>query len=231
MLSQVTEMPALMSMLSSDVYARSGRDTMTRNAFYLIMGCVLGWGLVFTHIVSQMTVDWKPGILKFLLVGIGLPFLGIFLSISESAFVSFLGFNLVVGAFGALLGPTLARYELARPGIVSEAAILTAIVTAVMAVSGLLFPNFYRSIGGALAGALMALLLVLVASFFIPALMQFSIIHYLAAGLFALYIGYDMWRASEIPATLDNAVDVSVSLYLDILNLFLWILPILAKKD
>ena len=77
----------------------------------------------------------------------------------------------------------------------------------------------------------MALLLVLVASFFIPALMQFSIIHYLAAGLFALYIGYDMWRASEIPATLDNAVDVSISLYLDILNLFLWILPILAKKD
>ena len=61
--------------------------------------------------------------------------------------------------------------------------------------------------------------------------MQFSIIHYLAAGPFAPYIGYDMWRASEIPATLDNAVDVSVSLYLDILNLFLWILPILAKKD
>ena len=143
MLSQVTEMPALMSMLSSDVYARSGRDTMTRNAFYLISGCVLGWGFVFPHIVSQVTADWKPGILGFLLVGLGLPFLGIFLSISESAFVSFFGFNLVVGAFGAILGPTLARYELAHPGIVSEAAILTAAVTAVMAVSGLLFPNFF----------------------------------------------------------------------------------------
>jgi len=49
--------------------------------------------------------------------------------------------------------------------------------------------------------------------------MQFSIIHYLAAGLFALYIGYDMWRASEIPATLDNAVGVSISTYFDPRNL------------
>ena len=134
----------------------------------------------------------------------------------------------MVVPFGAILGPVLAQYELAQPGIVGEAAQLTATTTGVMAVSGLLFPNFYRSIGGALFGALTALLVVLIASFFVPALMDFTIIHYLAAGLFSLYIGFDMYRASEIPATLDNAVDVCVSLYLDILNLFLWVLRILG---
>ncbi|MEK7567033.1 MAG: Bax inhibitor-1 family protein [Patescibacteria group bacterium] len=190
------------------------------------MGCILTWGFLATHIVSSMTANWKPGILMFLLVGLAIPLVGIFMSLSDSALVSFVGFNLVVVPFGAILGPTLAAYELAQLGIVSQAAMLTGSVTGVMALSGLLFPDFYRSIGGALFGALSALLIVLVISMFVPALMGFTIIHYIAAGIFALYIGYDMHRASEIPATLDNAVDVCISLYLDIINLFLWILRI-----
>ena len=216
-------------MLKSDVFERSGADTMTRNAFYLIMGCILAWGFTATYIVSQMTAGWRPGVFAFLGVGLGLPILGIFMSMSRSAFVSFAGYNLVVVPFGATLGPLLAHYEVARPGMVSEAAMLTGIITGVMALSGLLFPNFYRSIGGALFGALISLVGVLVISMFVPALMGFTVIHYAAAGLFALYIGYDMHRASEIPATLDNAVDVCISLYLDIINLFLWILRILDK--
>jgi len=218
-------------MIKSGVFDRSGSDTMTRGAFYLVVGCVLAWGFTATYIVSSMTAQWKPGTFTLLLVGLGLPFLGIFMSTRESAPLSFLGFNLVAIPFGAILGPTLAMYKLAKPGIVTEAAEITAIVTGVMAISGLLFPNFYKSIGGALFGALLSLIVVLVASMFVPALMGFTFIHYAAAGLFSLYIGYDMWRASDIPATLDNAIDVSVSLYLDIINLFLWILEILGKKD
>ena len=217
-------------MLKSDVFERSGTDVMTRNAFYLVMGVILAWGFLATHIVSELTANWQPGILVFLLVGLGLPILGIFMSASNSAFLSFIGFNLVVIPFGAILGPVLAQYELARPGIVSEAASLTGAVTGVMALSGLLFPNFYRSIGGALFGALSALLIIMLVSLFVPALMGFTVIHYAAAGLFALYIGFDMWRASEIPATLDNAVDVAISLYLDVINLFLWILRILGNS-
>ncbi|MDP3963463.1 MAG: Bax inhibitor-1 family protein [bacterium] len=217
-------------MLKTDVYDRHGVGDLTRNTFYLVMGCVLAWGFTATHIVSQMTADWRPGTLMVLLVGLGLPILGILMSASESAFVSFLGFNLVVIPFGAILGPVLAAYELAQPGIVAEAAMLTAMVTGVMALSGLLFPDFYRSIGGALFSALVALLVVRIASLFIPALADFNAINYLAAGLFALYIGYDMWRASEIPATVDNAVDVAISLYLDIINLFMNILRILGHS-
>lgn len=218
-------------MVKTDVYDRTGSDSMTRNAFYFIMGIMLAWGFTATYIVAEMTADWKPGTFAFLLVGLGLPILGIFMSMSSSALISFAGFNLVVIPFGAILGPMLAQYELAQPGIVSEAAMLTGMVAGVMALSGLFFPNFYRSIGGALFGALLALVVISLVSLFIPALANFTIIHYAAAGLFALYIGYDMWRASEIPATLDNAVDVSISLYLDIINLFLWILRILGNRS
>ncbi len=216
--------------MKSDVYDRSGADEMSRNAFYLVMGLILTWGFGATYFVSEMTVNWKPGLWEHLLVGFGLPLLGILLSTSDSAFVSFLGYNLVVIPFGAILGPVLGHYELAKPGLVSEAAMLTGGVTGVMGLTGLMFPNFYRSIGGALFGALTALLVILIISFFVPALMEFKLIHYLAAGLFALYIGFDMYRASEIPATLDNAVDVCVSLYLDVVNLFLWILRILGNS-
>lgn len=218
-------------MLKTNIYDRVGSDVMTRSAFYFVMGCILSWGFLATYIVSDITANWQPGLMGFLFVGLVLPLLGIFMSISESALISFLGYNLVVIPFGAILGPTLSHYELVQPGIVAQAAMLTACVTGVMTLSGLLFPDFYRSIGGALFGALLALLVVLVISMFVPALMEFKVIHYAAAGLFALYVGYDMHRASEIPATLDNAVDVCISLYLDVINLFLWILRIYSNSD
>ena len=66
---------------------------------------------------------------------------------------------------------------------------------------------------------------------FVPNLQNVGFVDWLAAGLFALYIGYDMWRASEIPANLDNAVDVAASLYLDIINLFLSLLRASSSND
>lgn len=221
-----------MSMMKSGVWERGGSDTMTRNAFYFVLGAVLSWGFVFTKIVAEATAEWQPGIGMLLLVGLGIPIIGIFMSaMSNNALISFLGFNLVVGGLAAILGPVLAEYAVKEPGLIERAATLTGLVTAVMGVSGLLFPNFYRSIGGALFGALLALVIVSFARLFIPAIQDVGIIDYLSAGIFSLYIGYDMWRASEIPATLDNAVDVAVSLYLDIINLFLDMLRILGDSS
>ncbi|MFZ3032322.1 MAG: Bax inhibitor-1 family protein [Candidatus Moraniibacteriota bacterium] len=203
---------------------------MSRRGFYFALGCVLTWGFFATHLVSQATATWHPSFWMFLFVGLVLPIVGILLSgFSSNAIISFIGFNLVVIPFGAILGPVLAQYELTQPGAVTRAALLTATVTALMGVSGLMFPQFYKNIGGALFMALLCLLGVRVLQMFVPNLQNVGFIDYLAAGLFALYIGYDMWRASDIPATLDNAVDVAVSLYLDIINLFLSLLK--ASSD
>ncbi len=218
-----------MSFTPDRVWERSGGDEMPRGIFYLIIGGILSWGFVLTSLVAATTATWQPGLAVLLLVGLGVPLIGILLSaFSDNALISFAGFNLVVGGLSAILGPVLAHYAAIEPGLIERAATLTALTTAVMGVSGFLFPNFYRHIGGALFGALLALVVVSFARLFIPAIQDVGIIDYLSAGIFSLYIGYDMWRASEISATLDNAVDVAVSLYLDIINLFLDLLRILG---
>lgn len=217
-------------MMKSDVFDRSGSDTLSRRSFYAAIGGVLTWGFMLTALIADRTADWHPGLGMYLLVGLVVPIIGIFMSASTNPAISFLAFNLVVVPFGAILGPVLAHYNVTQPGIVGQAAGLTAAVTACMAASGLLFPNFYSKIGGALFMALICLVVVGLIGLFVPGFADLMIIHYLAAGLFALYIGWDMYRASTIPATLDNAVDVSIALYLDIINLFLRLLRIMSKK-
>ncbi len=214
-------------MPKTDLFARTGHDNMNRGPFYLIIGSILAWGCIATYIVSSMTAMWRPSALELLIVGLVIPLLGVLLSISDSAALSFVGFNLVAIPFGATLGPLLYQYNISKPGLVTECALLTAFVAGVMAISGFLFPNFYRSIGGVLFGALTTLVVVLIVSMFVPQIASFGIVQWGSATIFALYIGYDMWRASDIPATLDNAVDVALSLYLDVINLFLSLLDIL----
>lgn len=202
-------------------------DTISRNLFFGIIAAILVWGFVATAYVSQLTADWRPGLGEFLAVAI-IPFIGLGLSWSRNALVSFLGFNLVAIPLGAILGPELAIHKIAQPGVVTETAWLTAAITGAMGASGVLFPRFYSRIGGALFVALCCLLVVMIVGIFVPAIGNMGGISYVGAGLFSLYIGYDMHRACTIPATVDNAVDVTIALYLDIFNLFKFLLNIKA---
>lgn len=215
---------------SSSVWERTGEEgTMSRGVFFLVLGLILSWGFVCTALISKSTAAWHPGFMMILLIGLGIPIIGISMSsVSDNAFVSFIGFNLVVLGISAILGPMLARYALAQPGLVERAAYFTGLTTFVMALSGFLFPDFYRSIGGALFGALSALVVVSILRLFIPAIQGVGIIDYISAAIFSLYIGYDMRRAMDVVPTLDNAVDIAVSLYLDIINLFLDLLRIMG---
>ena len=56
-------------------------------------------------------------------------------------------------------------------------------------------------------------------------------VDWVVAGLFSLYIGYDVWRSQQFPKTVDNAVDCALDIYLDLANLFIRLLSILAKRD
>lgn len=218
-------------MKSHSVWGTHGGDTMSRNAFFASIAGVLTWGFILTYLISSATLGMKLNIIQILLFGLGIPIVGIILSaMSKNPVVSFIGFNMVVGGLSAILGPVIAKYSAANAGIVAEAAMLTAGVTAVMGFTGLTCPKFYSRIGGALFISLIILVGLSLLGIFFPAL-RFGWLVYVSAGVFSLYIGYDMWRASTIPATLDNAVDVAVSLYLDIINLFLDILKILSSND
>ena len=213
-------------LIKNNAFSRTGISTISERLFYLSLSLFTSMGLLTTYgatFFSPETFGWP----FLIIVGLILPLVGVFVSQNNSLPISFLGYNMITIPFGLILGPTLNAYS---PDVVQNAALLTALITGVMGTSGLLFPNFYSKIGGALFVALCSLLFVRILGLFIPQL-QFGIIDYIAAGIFSLYIGYDMYRASMATRSLISALHISVSLYLDIINLFLNLLRILGKKD
>ncbi|HMY81137.1 MAG TPA: Bax inhibitor-1 family protein [Candidatus Absconditabacterales bacterium] len=220
---------------SSEVYQRDGSShSMTEQSFYgSIAGFVL-YGLIGTAISAHLAIQsaFNPGIWGIIILGLVIPIVGVIIAgVSNNWFFSFIGYNMVLIPFGLILAPALSHYLKEYPDVVRNAASLTAIITFVMGLAGTMFPNIFSRMGSALFFSLSALVLVRLAGIFIPELNSFLLIDYIAAGIFSLYIGYDMYRASTVERNLDNAVDIALSLYLDIINLFLELLKIMSSKD
>ncbi len=215
--------------ISTGVFDREGNDTISANGFYAIIAIVLAWGLGLTAYLANYAIEigFMPSGWLVLVIGLAIPIAGIFVAIkSDNPIISFIGYNMIVVPFGFLLGPVVNHYS---PDVVRNAMGMTAGIAILMGILGTLFPNFFSKIGGVLFIALLSLLGVRILQLFFPSL-DFTWIDYLAAGLFSLYIGYDMYRANTMQKTVDNAVDICVDLYLDIINLFLNILKIMGKK-
>jgi len=163
-----------------------------------------------------------------------LGIIGVFIA-NKSAIpvISALGFLLVAAPFGLLLGPTVGMYE---PESVTKVMLVTGLVTLVMSIIGVLIPKSLEHWAGWL---LTALLILLVGQFVIPMLGYwvpgFPILgalrlwDWLGVVLFSAYIIFDMNRAMRVPATIDNAIDCALALYLDILNLFVRLLSIMGN--
>ena len=149
---------------------------------------------------------------------------GTFLAANDSPLVSFIGYNLIVLPMGALLSLIVPGYG---SGLVMQAILLTGSITLTMLALGALFPRVFLGMGRALGVALLVSCLLSLASWFIAGIDSWLV--WGTAILFTLYIGYDLARAQAYPKTLNNAVDCAIDLYLDIINLFLRILRILAR--
>ena len=217
---------------SSEVYEKTGsRHSVSQESFYGIIAGFTCYGLIGSAVAAQLTMQsgFIPGLWVIIILGLIVPVVGIFIaSLSDNWFFSFIGYNMVLVPFGIILAPVLRQYD---PDIIRNACALTAAITFVMGLAGTIFPQVFSKIGTALFFSLGSLLLVRIAGIFIPQLNDLTIIDYIAAGIFSLYIGYDMYRASIVERTMDNAVDIALSLYLDIINLFLEILKIMGKDD
>jgi FtsH-binding integral membrane protein len=204
-------------------------DHISIRGFYAVLAASLAWGLMLTALVANESIKmgFVPNIWSVLLLGLAIPILGIIIAVkSDNPFFSFIGYNMIILPFGIILGPVVNLYS---PDVIRNAFGMTAGITVIMGIAGITFPEFFSKIGGALFIALGGLVLVGFLQIFIPAL-RFGLYDYIGAGIFSLYIGYDMYRANNMPKTVDNAIDVSVDLYLDIINLFLYILRIMGKK-
>jgi len=134
--------------IGENVFERTGPSTMSARGFYGALGLIVAFGLWLSSLVAAEFTAWQPSLMVILLVGLGIPIIGIVIAAkSETPAISFLGYLMVAVPFGMLLGPTLNQYS---PEVVQKAMFYTAATTLVMGAAGVLYPNFFARIGGAL---------------------------------------------------------------------------------
>ena len=209
-------------------------DVMTLQGYNALIGVLLLWGFVANALMYHCFVDvfmsWNftaviIGYFVCCLIGIAIN------KFSDNAVLSFIGYNLVVVPVGVILSIALTGYDQVT---IMSAIYVTGIVTLVMIMLAVFFPKVFLSMGRVL---FVCLTVVVIVELAVLLLHKFFGLPYLptiwdalVALLFCLYIGYDWARAQEMPRTADNAVDVVLNLYLDIINLFIRIREILGNS-
>jgi FtsH-binding integral membrane protein len=235
--------------IGNGVWERQGADEMSRSAHMAIFGFLTMVALGITTASSVLTMDWvqlntESGKLDWvgpnpLAVFIGVlvvTIIGVIVSIVSSNPVIKLGafFGLVAFPFGLILGPTVAMYTAAS---VAKVVLITIGVTGATALVGALVPKNLESMGMYLFGGLTILLVGMFAipllgylfpSFPIKGALTFW--DWCGVVLFSGYVIYDVNRARFVPASVNNAIDCAVGLYLDILNLFIRLLRLFGQK-
>ncbi len=196
----------------------------------VIIGVLL-WGLVVNYVLCSLFSDSIGRINPlYLLIGyLVLAIAGTIIALkSENPLVSFLGYNMVVIPFGLVLSLIIRDMGGTGSQVVTYAFLYTMLITIGMFACYLIAPQFFSKLGGALLAVLGGLVLCELVLLILG--VDQVVTDWLAAGIFSLYIGYDIYRSQEYPKTIDNAVDSALDIYLDIANLFIRLLIIVSKS-
>jgi len=200
-------------------------DTLSQNAYNAVIGACLIWGFLINAVIVWLCGDFfaEMDYIIFIIGYFVLAFLGVFLSAkSTNAYISFLGYNLVVVPIGAVLAVCLPEYAYNE---ILLAIIVTGAVVGFMTVFATTNPRLFERMGASLALSLICGLVCEV----IAILLGYSgnLFNWLFVIIFSLYIGYDWHKAQSYSKTVYNAIDSAIDLYLDLINLFDRILDLL----
>ncbi|WP_163931890.1 Bax inhibitor-1 family protein [Paraferrimonas sp. SM1919] len=218
--------------MDTNVFSRTDTndEIISAASYNLVIGLTLLWGFIINYfmvanIPTQSILEF--GFWPFIIAYFISCFFGIYLfNKSDNPVVSFIGYNFVVVPFGLVINIVVSQFD---PEIVLAAVRVTGMVTFVMMLLGSAYPAFFERIAGGLFIALICVIVVqLIEMFFFGT--QSGILDWIVALIFCGYIGYDWARANAIPKTYDNAIDSAAALYIDIINLFLRILRIMARR-
>ncbi len=77
--------------------------------------------------------------------------------------------------------------------------------------------------------AVLGLILVSVLNLFLHSTFLYSVIMYAGVLIFSFYLIFDIQRAKKVQNTVGNAIAITIGVYLDILNIFLFIIQILMS--
>lgn len=204
---------------------------ITSKKYNMIMSGAIFYGIALNALLCVLLGD---AITKISIWAILIPYfvftiIGVIMTVkSSNPLISFIGYNFVVIPVGVTLSAVISEYGGLASNIVIEAFIYTAIVTAVMIVLSMMFPDFFSRLGAVLLTCLIVFIVIQLCGLLFH--FTISIWPWLSAGLFSLYIGYDFYRSQAYLKTVNNAINSALDLYLDIINLFMDILEIVAKN-
>lgn len=212
--------------------AFSMNGIISNRAYNLVMGGVLLYGIL-VNIILCVTVGnvfeyvnpiaWIIGYVVLCIIGIVMS------SKSSNPIISFIGYNFVVVPMGLVISTAVEAYGGIDSRVVVLAFVYTAIITGCMIALSVVKPEFFATLGRFLFVALIGL--VVCELFLLIFRVDQVVTAWISAGIFSLYIGYDIYRSQQFPKTVDNAVDCALDIYIDIANLFMDILRILGRSN
>ena len=217
---------------------REGAGELSESRYNLLIGAALTWGFFLNFLIVQFAgpailsmalsspAGYSTFMIGFLVAYIALVLIGSALVRSYNPARCFLGYNLIAVPVGVVVALATVGYD---PQIVTRAALITAIVTLIMMIVSTLAPSVFARMGSGLGVALLG---VIVVEAFATLLfrMDVSILDWIVVGIMCLYIAYDWVRANSVQRTATNAIAAASALYLDIINIFLRVLRILARS-
>lgn len=214
-------------------YVGVGETEISERAFNLIIGGMLLWGFLLNYVtvaffgdrVVELVYGMNPAI--FLIGYFVLVLAGNAMVVKGGPALSFVGYTMIAAPIGIVVCMALQGVP---TDTVKSAVLITAIVTLSFMIAGTLFTGFFLSLGRVLFFSLLFSLVGGLINLLLFRGRGYMAYEWITAGIFSLYIGYDWARANTCARTVDNAIDLSASLYLDIINLFLRILEILNKN-
>jgi modulator of FtsH protease len=130
---------------------------------------------------------------------------------------------------GLSLSPIILAYVGAGlVNILAEAFLITAVTTLGMAVYAWTTKRDFSGLGGKLFIGILILFAASILEIFFQSALLYLIIAIAGVALFSAYILFYVQRAKYLADTLPNAIGLTVSLFIAILNLFIFILEILT---
>ena len=208
---------------------------LSERTYNIALGAVVLYGIIMNILIVAFGTEYAARLVStvnpilLIVLYLGLVLAGSFISVkSHNPAISFLGYNMIVLPLGLLVALAVQGYGGIGSEVVVDAFMYTLGITLVIVGMSCLLPKLFLRMGGFLFAALLGMIVVEIIAVLFFGGTNWSA--YVFAGIFSLYIGYDVQKAQLYPRTLDKAVDCAIDIYLDITNLFLRILSILGNS-
>lgn len=130
---------------------------------------------------------------------------------------------------GMAIGPLLGLYFYAGLGsIVTEAFLITAVTSIVLGLYAWVAKTDFSHMRDFLFVGLILIIVASLINIFFHSTLIALVISIVGIAIFCAFILYDVQKAKYLANTLPNAIGITVSLFLDVLNLFMFILELLT---